>query len=218
MNGWELAGVVAVSYLIGSVPTGYVAGRLLKGIDIREHGSGATGATNVLRVLGRAPFLAVMVGDALKGYVPVLITWYLFHNHDLQVASGIAAVLGHDYPIYIGFRGGRGAATSFGVYAALALPLFFGLVAVGMFIALAVRYISVMSMVTVPLGGLVLLLLALLHVKDYTYSQAVFGAFATAFVLLTHAGNIRRLIKGTEPKIGEPVNTRRRGRARARTT
>ena len=217
MNLAELAPVIAVSYLIGAIPTGYIAGRALKGIDIRQHGSGATGATNVLRVVGRGAFLAVMVADALKGYVPVLVTWYLFHSHDLQVASGISAVLGHDYPIYIGFRGGRGVATSFGVYAALALPLFFGLVAVGLFIALAVRYISVMSMVTVPMGALVLLLLALFHVKDYTYSQAVFGAFATAFVLLTHLGNIRRLILGTEPKIGDAAE-RKRPRARARTT
>lgn len=217
MNLAELAPVIVVSYLIGAIPTGYIAGRALKGVDIRQHGSGATGATNVLRVVGRGAFLTVMVADALKGYVPVLVTWYLFHSHDLQVASGISAVLGHDYPIYIGFRGGRGVATSFGVYAALALPLFFGLVAVGLFIALAVRYLSVMSMATVPMGALVLLLLALFHVEDYTYSQAVFGAFATAFVLLTHLGNIRRLIRGTEPKIGDAAEPKRT-RTRARTT
>jgi len=151
-----------------------------------------------------------MVGDALKGYAPVLAVWYLFHSHDLQVASGIAAVLGHDFPVYIRFHGGRGVATSFGVYAALAMPLAVGLVAVGIFIALALRYMSVMSMVTVPLGALVLLLLALFHVDSYTYSQTIFGAFATAFVIITHMGNIKRLIKGTEPKIGEGSERRRR--------
>ncbi len=204
MSPIELAFVVVASYLIGAIPTGYIAGRLVRGIDIREHGSGVIGATNVLRVLGRGPFVAVMVADALKGYLPVLVTWYLFHTHDLQVASGIAAVLGHDYPVYIGFRGGRGVATSFGVYAALALPLAVGLVAVGVFIVLALRYMSVMSMVTVPLGALVLLLLAVFHVNDdFTYTKTLFGAFATAFVLLTHLPNIRRLIRGTEPRIGE---------------
>lgn len=218
MNYWELAAVVVASYLVGAIPTGYLAGRIFRGIDIREHGSGVIGATNVLRVMGRGPFVAVMVADVLKGYAPVLVTWYLFHTHDLQVASGIAAVLGHDFPVYIGFRGGRGVAASFGVYAALAMPLGVGLVAVGIFIALALRYMSVMSMVTVPLGALVLLVFAVFHVSDdFTYSKTIFGAFATAFVLLTHAGNIKRLIQGTEPKIGDGDERRRRS-ARARTT
>jgi glycerol-3-phosphate acyltransferase PlsY len=209
MNLWgmdllTLAGVVFASYLIGAIPTGYIFGRVLRGIDIRDYGSGKIGATNVLRVLGRGPFVAVMIADALKGYGPVLITWYLFGSHDLQVASGIACVLGHDYPVYIGFRGGRGVAVSFGVYAALALPLAVALFAVGVFILLGLRYMSVMSMVTVPLGALVLLLLAVFNAgADFTYSKAIFGAFATFFVLLTHIPNIKRLLRGTEPKLGQ---------------
>lgn len=210
MNLLELAIVVVASYLVGAIPMGYIAGRLIKGVDIRDFGSGKIGATNVLRVLGYRPFLGVMIADALKGYIPVLVTWYVFNGgniqdaHGLQVASGIAAVLGHDYPVYIGFRGGRGVAVSFGVYAALALPLAVGLIAVGIFIALAVRYMSVMSMITVPLGAIVLLLLAVFHVDDdFTYAKTIFGGFATFFVILTHIPNIRRLIKGTEPRIGE---------------
>ncbi len=205
MSVWELAFVVVASYLIGAIPVGYVAGRVLKGIDVREYGSGVTGATNVLRVLGRGPFIAVLIGDALKGYVPTLVAWHLFHSHDLQVAAGIAAVIGHDFPVYIRFRGGRGVATSVGVYAALALPLAVGLVAVGLFIALTIRYMSVMSLVTVPLGAIILLTFAISGTdpEHYTYTKTVFGAFATALVMLTHAGNIRRLIRGTEPKIGE---------------
>jgi len=220
MSAWELTVVVVASYLFGAIPTGYIAGRVLRGIDIRDYGSGVIGATNVLRVMGRTAFLAVMVADALKGYIPAVVTWYAFGTHDLQVASGIAAVLGHDYPVYIGFRGGRGVATSFGVYAALALPLAVGLVFIGLFIALALRYMSVMSMVTVPLGAVVLLILAIFHVDSYTYTQTIFGAFATAFVLLTHIGNIRRLIKGEEPKIGELTEKVQPPppRARARTT
>jgi glycerol-3-phosphate acyltransferase PlsY len=216
----EFAVVIVASYLIGSIPNGYLAGRLLRGIDIRDYGSGSTGATNVLRTLGRGPFVAVMIGDALKGYIPAIATWYIFGSHDLQVASGIAAVLGHDFPVYIGFKGGRGVATSFGVYAAMALPVFVGLVAVGLFIALGLRYMSVMSMVTVPLGAGVFLLLALLHVdaQDFNYTKTIFGAFATAFVLLTHLPNIRRLIKGTEPKIGEEGLPPDRSRQRAGTT
>ena len=216
MSWWELVAVVVASYLVGAIPTGYLAGRIIRGIDIREHGSGVIGATNVLRVMGKVPFILVMIADALKGFAPVFVTWQLFHTHDLQVASGIAAVLGHDFPVYIGFRGGRGVAVSFGVYAALAMPLAVGMVAVGLFIVLALRYMSVMSMVTVPGGALVLLLLAVLHVSgDFTYAKTIFGAFATFFVLLTHLPNIQRLIRGTEPKIGQETEPRRR-RSRAR--
>lgn len=196
--------VVVVSYLIGAIPIGYLLVRRIKGVDIRDHGSGVIGATNVLRVLGTRWFVLTMFLDAVKGYVPTMAAWYLFHSHDMQVAAGIAAVLGHTFPVYIGFRGGRGVATAFGVYAALAMPLAVGMVAVGIFIVLALRYMSVMSMVTVPAGALVLLLLAVFHVSDdFTYSKTIFGAFATFFVLLTHIPNIKRLIRGTEPKIGE---------------
>jgi glycerol-3-phosphate acyltransferase PlsY len=212
VNGWELVFVVIASYLIGAIPVGYIAGRVLKGIDVREYGSGVTGATNVLRVLGRGPFVAVLIADALKGYAPTVITWMLFHSHDLQVAAGIAAVIGHDFPVYIRFRGGRGVATSFGVYAALAMPLAIALVAVGIFIALTLRYMSVMSIMTVPLGAVILLAFAVSGTdpEHYTYTKTIFGAFATALVLLTHAGNIRRLIRGTEPKLGEGGDARPR--------
>lgn len=204
MNLFDLAAVVLASYLIGAIPVGYLMVKAKKHDDIRRYGSHNVGATNVLRVLGTKWFVACMILDAAKGYVPTLAAWYLFHTHDMQVAAGIAAVLGHDFPVYIHFRGGRGVATSFGVYAALALPLAVGMVAVGVFIVLALRYMSVMSMVTVPGGALVLLLLAILHVSDdFTYTKTIFGAFATFFVLITHIPNIRRLIKGTEPRIGE---------------
>lgn len=221
MNLGELSAVVAISYFIGSIPVGYLAGRVLRGVDIRDYGSGSIGATNVYRVLGRWPFLAVMILDAAKGYVPVLAVWYIFGAHDLQVASGIAAVMGHDFPVFIGFRGGRGVATSFGVYAALALPLAVGLLAVGLFILIALRYMSVTSMVTVPLGAVVLLLLAVFHVDDdFTFTKTIFGAFATAFVLLTHIGNIKRLIEKREPRFGEAAQRLRRFRrkTKARTT
>jgi glycerol-3-phosphate acyltransferase PlsY len=209
----EFAAVIAVSYLVGAIPSGYIAGRVLKGVDVRDYGSGATGATNVMRTLGRWPFVAVMVADALKGYLPVMVTWLVFEEHDLQVASGLAAVIGHDFPVYIGFRGGRGVATSFGVYAALALPVGVSVLAVGVFVVLAFRYMSLMSIVTVPAGALALLLLAVFEGGDhYTYTKAVFGAFATVLVLIRHEANIRRLIKGTEPKLGEGGERRNRRR------
>ncbi len=221
MSSTDLANfalVIVVSYLIGSIPTGYLAVRLLRGVDIREYGSGSTGATNVLRVLGRGPFVAVMVADALKGYIPAMAVWLLFESYDLQVAAGISAVIGHDFPIYIGFHGGRGVATTFGVFAAMALPVFVGLVAVGIFILLALRYMSVMSIITVPLGAVAFLLLAIGGVDEFNYTKVVFGAFATALVLLTHWANINRLIRGTEPKLGEATVPPKPPRQKAGTT
>jgi len=207
VNASELIAVVVASYLIGSIPIGYLAGRALSGVDIRDHGSGSIGATNTLRVLGRGPFLAVMFLDALKGYIPVLAVWYLFGSHDMQVACGIAVVIGHDFPVFIRFRGGRGVATSFGVYAALALPLAIGLAAFGLFLVIGLRYVSLMSIVTVPLGAVAFLLLAAFNVhEDFTYTKAIFGAFATVMVLITHFGNIKRLISGGEPRFGEAVD------------
>jgi glycerol-3-phosphate acyltransferase PlsY len=210
MTVLEMVLVVVASYLIGAIPMGYLAGRIWRGIDIRDYGSGTIGATNVLRTMGHGPFIVTLIADALKGYIPTLATWYIFQGegtqnaHALQVAAGIAAVIGHDFPVYIGFRGGRGVATSFGVYAALAMPLAVGLVAVGLFIVLALRYMSVMSLITVPLGALVLFILAFIPGGDvYTWTKVIFGIFATAIVFATHIPNIRRLMRGTEPKIGE---------------
>lgn len=218
MNPIELVAVVVSSYLVGSIPVGYLMVKAVKHDDIRKYGSHNVGATNVLRVLGTSWFVACMILDAAKGYVPTLIAWYIFHTHDMQVAAGIAAVLGHDFPVFIHFRGGRGVATSFGVYAALALPIAVGMVAVGVFIVLALRYMSVMSMVTVPGGAIVLFVLAASHVNptDFTYTKSIFGAFATFFVIITHIPNIRRLIRGTEPRIGE--SEPRRANPRPRTT
>ncbi|MBI1885610.1 MAG: glycerol-3-phosphate 1-O-acyltransferase PlsY [Chloroflexi bacterium] len=198
---WEYPVVALVSYLVGGIPTGYILGRILKGVDIRAYGSGATGATNVLRTLGTKAFLFVLVTDVLKGFVPVLVVWQLTESHNLQVTSGLCALAGHDFPVYIGFRGGRGVATAFGVYAGMVMPLFFGLVALGLFIVLAFRYMSLMSIVTVPLGMLILLGLAVGGVTPYVF--VAFGGLASALIWARHTGNIQRLIRGTEPKLGE---------------
>src|SRR3972149_1088110 len=123
MTVWEFAVVILASYFIGAIPNGYLLGKLTRGIDVRDYGSGAIGATNVLRTMGKGPFFAVLLADALKGYVPVLVTWYIFESHDLQVAAGLAALLGHDFPVLVRFRGGGGVATSFGVYGALGLHI-----------------------------------------------------------------------------------------------
>jgi glycerol-3-phosphate acyltransferase PlsY len=212
---WQYVVVAVVAYLMGSIPNGWLAGKLTQGIDIREYGSGATGTANVLRTLGLWPALLVLLADVLKAYVVVLLTWYIFEPyvgentaHNLQAVAGAAAIIGHDWPLYLGFRGGKGVAAAYGSFAAM---LFFpltvpGLLAVAVAIVLTFRYMSLMSVVTVLMGGACFLGLALAGIVPYAF--AIFGGVASALVLLQHRENIQRLLAGTEPKIGQRVQRR----------
>lgn len=205
---WQYVLMIAVGYLIGSIPFGWIVGKMMRGIDVRDYGSGATGATNVLRTLGMRPFLLVLVADALKGYLPVIATWYIAEPHvgsdtahDLQVAAGVAAIVGHDWPLYIGWRGGKGVATSYGALAGLLFPLSLGLVVLAILIVLTFRYMSLMSVTTIPVGSAILVGLAFTDQVPLAY--AVFGLLATLLVLFRHRDNIQRLLAGKEPKIGQ---------------
>ena len=207
---WQYVVVAVASYLMGAIPSGWLAGKLMRGIDVRDYGSGATGTANVLRSLGLRLALLVLLADVLKAYVAVLATWYIFEPyegvntaHNLQAVAGVAAIIGHDWPVYIGFRGGRGVAATYGAFAAM---LFFpltvpGLLAAAVAIVLAFRYMSLMSVTTVPMGGAAFLGLALAGVVPYAF--AIFGGIASALVLFQHRENIQRLLTGTEPKIGQ---------------
>jgi glycerol-3-phosphate acyltransferase PlsY len=207
---WQYVVVAVVAYLMGAIPSGWLAGKLTRGIDIRDYGSGATGTANVLRSLGLRPALLVLLADVLKAYVAVLATWYIFEPyegvntaHNLQAVAGVAAIIGHDWPAYLGFRGGKGVAATYGAFAAM---LFFpltvpGLLAVAVAIVLTFRYMSLMSVSTVLMGGTAFLGLALAGVVPYAF--AIFGGIASALVLFQHRENIQRLLAGTEPKMGQ---------------
>lgn len=206
---WQYVVVAVAGYLMGAIPSGWLVGKLTRGIDIRDYGSGVTGTANVLRTLGLGPALLVLAADILKVYVTVLATWYIFEAyegantaHNLQAVAGVAAIVGHDWPVYLGFRGGKGVAATYGAFAAM---LFFplsvpGLLAAAVAIVLTFRYMSLMSVTTVLMGGVVFLGLALAGVVPYAF--AIFGGVASALVLFQHRENIRRLVAGTEPKIG----------------
>jgi glycerol-3-phosphate acyltransferase PlsY len=207
---WQYVVVAVVAYLMGAIPSGWLVGKLRQGIDIRDYGSGATGTANVLRTLGLRPALLVLLADILKVYVTVLAIWYIFEPyegantaHNLQAVAGVAAIVGHDWPVYLGFRGGKGVAATYGAFAAM---LFFplsvpGLLAAAVAIVLTFRYMSLMSVTTVFMGGATFLGLALAGIVPYAF--AIFGGVALALVLFRHRGNIQRLLAGTEPKIGQ---------------
>jgi len=186
---------IMIGYLIGSIPFGVIAGKLRK-IDIRKVGSGNIGATNIYRTFGTAPAIAVFILDLLKGALAVYIARAIFPTSPaIIVVSGIAAVIGHMYPVYIGFKGGKGSATGLGVLLGIAPDLFIiAMIYVAISIAVT-RYVSVTS-----IGGVILLavLMFTFH-KPVEYSIA--AIIVATLVIYKHLPNIKRLLSGTESKI-----------------
>jgi acyl phosphate:glycerol-3-phosphate acyltransferase len=190
--------VTLAAYLLGSIPFGYLIVRWKKGIDVRSTGSGATGATNVMRNLGAAGFLATFVLDFGKGCAAVLLAEAVTgRDARFVAAAAVAAVAGHIYPVWLGFRGGKGVATGVGVFLALA-PIPMGIVIV-MFASLVAlfRYISLGSVVATAAFPLVFYLLA------RPPAALLLGSMGcAALIIASHRANIGRLMKGTENKLG----------------
>lgn len=192
---WSIIAIVG-SYLLGSISFSVLITKWVKGIDIRHHGSGNAGATNTLRVLGKGPAIGVLALDVLKGIVAVLIGSLLFDESWVAVACGIAAIVGHNWPIFFRFKGGKGIATTIGVLAMLA---FLPALIAGIFgIASIVwkRYVS--------LGSLVFTTLTPIFILLFGMDISIFiGSFLLClFALYRHRSNIVRLMQGTENKLG----------------
>lgn len=191
----ELA-AVAFGYLVGSVPFAHLFARR-RGIDLRQVGSGNVGAANVLRTSSARQGILVMCLDAAKGAIAVLVATALTSGPATPVAAGIAAVIGHIYPVWLGFRGGKGVATAAGVFAVLA-PLALA-IACGVFV-LAVwvtRYISVGSMA----GAIAL---AVSAAANEAPGAVAVGAIVAALIIVhRHRGNLARLLSGTERRVGQ---------------
>ncbi len=184
------------SFLIGSIPTGYLMVKSLKGVDIREHGSGNTGATNVFRIAGKTPGFITLGIDVIKGLVPVLISIKLFPGEIyFHSAVGLAAILGHTWTPFLKFRGGKGVATSLGVYSAL-VPVPSLITVVCFAVAFSLTRIVSLSSLFAALG--MCAATAFLSHSDF-YTGLVFGTAVLIFIL--HRKNIRRLMKGEEPRI-----------------
>ncbi len=203
-NFWGLAGVVLAAYLLGSVPTGYLFGRA-RGLDIRTVGSGNLGATNVLRVLGIWAGLLVLLADVAKGFLAVFLLPRLtpYPASDfLRVACGLAAVLGHTYSAFLGFKGGKGVATTFGVLLVLApistVLVFLALAAV----VAATRYVSAGSLTAAVLFPLFVWLIGESGQSD---SILVLVLFLSLFMIYFHRANLRRLFEGRENRLGQSV-------------
>ncbi len=189
--------IILAAYLVGSVPSGYIIFRRGRRRDIRGLGSHSTGATNVLRLAGWKYAVPVLVADVLKAAVPVALILQLSGDRRLAMAAALAVALGHCFPLFINFRGGKGVSTAMGAFAVLSPPLFAaGLVVFATVIA-ATRLVSLGSL----LGILAVSLLAFFWKIDV--ELGILGAAVFLLVAVRHKENIRRLIAGRERKLGE---------------
>jgi len=200
----EIIGVVLLAYLLGSIPTAVWVGKKFYNKDIREFGSGNAGATNTFRVLGKKAGIPVLIFDVLKGWFSVYV---LSHSlgldtmtnsfMNIQIALGIAAVIGHIYPIFAKFKGGKGVATTLGVVIALDPISAFSCMGVFIVVLLISRIVSVSSMV----AAISFPIFVILIYKTEYISLQVFSIVMSLLIVITHKKNIGRLIKGEESKI-----------------
>jgi glycerol-3-phosphate acyltransferase PlsY len=206
---------VAVAYLLGATPTGYLAGKLLKGIDIREHGSRSVGATNVLRTVGRWPALAVLLVDVSKGAAAIVFArWVCPWAYDLPWTTppmaldpqtwtpwvvglaGLAVLLGHARSIWLNFTGGKSVAAGLGVLLAMSWPVGLGGLAVFGLVVAVFRIVSLGSLLAAVAA--IVLICSLPEPLPYRLLVIAGGLY----VILRHRANIRRLLAGTEPRLG----------------
>ncbi|MDB4950676.1 MAG: Glycerol-3-phosphate acyltransferase [Gemmatimonadetes bacterium] len=197
MSPWLL---LAASYLLGSVPASYLAGRWARGIDLRAHGSGNLGATNTFRVLGAKVAAPVVLFDVAKGFVPAMLfpLWDASPDARWGIAYGVAAILGHVFSLYMRFRGGKGVATGAGVFLGLA-PFAVG---VAFVVWLAVLRASRMVSLASLLASLTLV--PALFLTPVPREVRILGVAVAAFILYSHRGNVRRIVRGEEPRFGTP--------------
>lgn len=195
---WMITAVMAVAaYLLGSISFSLLVGKWFLGIDIRQHGSGNAGATNLSRLMGTGPGLVVLLLDGLKGYLPVLVTFHWTGQYAAAMLVGMAAIAGHIWPVYFGFKGGKGVATTIGVMLAMS---FWATLIAGLLTLLTIavtRYVSLGSLLFVFLMPWLLLF--------FGRGWPVFflALLITVLVFWKHRENIRRLIQGRENRFGK---------------
>ena len=187
------------SYLLGAVPFGLIFTKLLSRVDVRTVGSGNIGATNVLRAAGKKAALLTLLADALKGYLPVLIAKLLFQDDYVTILCGAAAVLGHNFPVYLKFKGGKGVAASYGVVLAVSPLIGLFCLLAWLIAALLWRYSSLSALVSFACYPLLTFFMTTPASRPY----GLLSLFIFGMIYYRHRENIKRLLAGTESKIGK---------------
>lgn len=197
MNPWLIS--IPLAYLLGSIPFGYLLVKIFRNQDIRATGSGNIGATNVARSGAKGLGIATLVLDCGKAFLAVKIAQHLAPgNYELAVAAAVAAILGHVFPIWLGFRGGKGVASALGVFLALSWPSGLIVLAVFLVIFLITRYVSLASII----GSALLPPVALYFIPRHTPIVIAGLVFIPLLIIVKHHANIRRLLSGTENRFG----------------
>jgi glycerol-3-phosphate acyltransferase PlsY len=196
--------LVLLAYVSGAIPWGVVLGRLFSRVDLMKHGSGGTGATNALRVLGWRISVAVFLCDFAKGFLPVLLARWIGVNAWAVALVGVVTVVGHCWSPLIGFRGGKGMATGAGAAAGM-FPWVLLVFPLMVLIVVLTRYVSLASIVGSATVSTVLVVLGLFEIVPWSVIVAVIGI--TAIIIAQHRGNIRRLLNGTERRFGEAATS-----------
>ena len=193
---------LVVAYLLGALPTGLIVVKAIRGVDIRRYGSGSTGSTNVYRTLGRTPAVAVIVLDIAQGSVAVTMTWVATGGNEYaQAIAGVVVIIGHSWPVFSGFKGGRGVMTGWGAMIVLS-PIAAGVTALGWIVVTVTRYVSIGSLVGTVLGAIAMIVLGMLELVPMEY--ILFSIPGAIVIFIRHFENISRLASGTEEPVMEP--------------
>jgi glycerol-3-phosphate acyltransferase PlsY len=195
--------VLPLAYLLGSISWGYMLLRWKMGVDVRDYGSGRTGMSNVLRTGGAKAAAAVLTLDVAKGVMAVILARVVIGTTAAEVAAALIALMGHNWPVFLRFKGGRGILTALGCLAIMA-PVA-AILATATFLAITAwsRYISLGSVIGVMIGAISVLALALAGLHSNTYM--VYGFIACAMIIWQHRDNIRRIRQGSERRLGHPA-------------
>ena len=196
--------IIITAYLLGNISTSYIVAQRLAGVDIRTQGSGNAGSTNVLRTLGKKAGALTFIGDVLKGLIAVLIARFIAYGANLDdttcaYIAVVAVVLGHNYPVFLGFKGGKGVATSLG--SMLGMNPLVALLCLGFFIIIVAitKYVSLGSILGIGLSPIIMMI-------NHNTKGVLVTLFLTISVVITHKENIKRLLNGTERKLGQKKN------------
>ncbi len=197
--------VSIIAYLMGNIATAYLVSRAFGKIDIREHGSGNSGSTNVFRVLGAKPAVIVFLGDVLKGTAAVLIGRYLGGSYG-EILAGIFVVAGHNWPILLGGKGGKGIATTIGLMLPIDPLMVVMILIVGIIVIITTRYVSLASIVGVTIYPIAMI------ITQKPLEYIIFSLILSSVAIFKHRSNIERLLKVTESKFGQKKITGQEGK------